>query len=261
MNVFNRLVMVVSILAWLALAFFVMVDPLQTVELTNSCVTEFRQAIFDSQYYMYFLVALGIFEFLLFILLCLELRRPRKKTVRIKTKGGGTARLEIGSVAQSLEYRIDEMAGVRRVRPRITSRGRDVAVRIELNTSPSVNIPVLTAQITDLCRDIVEGQLGVKIHGKVQINVKHEPYPRGTMPPTAPLGEEAVTVPPRAEPMAAAPSVVPEVAEPVVEIGPSMAAPAPVIEPRPLVIAPLPPNEEDTVEAGQASADEDEADW
>ena len=196
MNVLNRILMVLAILLGLFVVLFVMIRPVDAVDLVRANLDYFAQGLFDDQFFFIFLAATGALEFVLLVLFWLELRRPRRKTVRVKTKGGGTAQLGVQSVAQSLEYRIDELAGVRKVRPSITSRGRDIRVAIDLDTSPSVNIPVLTDQIMDLCHDIVERQLGVRIHGKVQINVRHEPYPRGTMPPKAPMGEKSITPPP-----------------------------------------------------------------
>jgi len=214
-NVFNRIVMVIVILALLFLVLFVMIRPLDAVAIARANLDYFEQGLFDNQFFLWFLIVLGVAEFILLVLFYLELKQRRRKTVRVKTKAGGNAQLGVQSVAESLEYRIDELAGVRQVRPRIISRGRDVEVAVDLDTSPSVNIPVLTDQITELCRDIVTRQLGVKIKGKVKINVKHEPYPKGTMPTTGPLPEKAV-VPPKTLPAAAKPV---------------QAAPAPVAEP------------------------------
>ncbi|NLG28146.1 MAG: alkaline shock response membrane anchor protein AmaP, partial [Chloroflexi bacterium] len=136
---------------------------------------------------------------LLLVLLYLEIRKTQHKAVRIQTQDGGNARLDISSVAQSVEYRVDELAGVRKVKTRITSRGKDVDVAVDLDTSPSVNIPALTDQIIAMTHEIVEGQLGIRIHGRPVINIKHEPYPRGTMPtPAQAAGTEYVNATPPA---------------------------------------------------------------
>jgi hypothetical protein len=253
MNVFNRVIVIVSILVWLAVAVVIMLLPVDAADLAVYYIGQFRQAVFGSLFYTYLMAVGGAKLLVLLILLWLEVRRPHSRTARIKIKGGGTARLEVGSVAQSLEYRIDELAGVRKVHPRIASRGRDVAVRIDLDTSPSVNIPVLTSQIIDMAHDIIEGQLGVKIHGKVEINVKHEPYPRGTMPSTGPLGEEPVTVPPGRE-LAANRATK---SEPVTAAS-AFAADDP--EPRPVAISPA--RESRTPEAkSDKSADNQTSNW
>ncbi len=200
MRVFNRVVMILSILVWIALVVYVMILPLDAVYYARTGLDYFEKRIFDDQFFYTFLASGGGLLLILLLLFWLEIRRVRRKTVRVKTKGKGNAHLGIQSVAQSLEYRIDELAGVRKVEPRITSRGRDVEVALDLDTSPSVNLPVLTDQIMRLCHDIIEGQLGIKIRGKVNINISHEPYPRGTMPSTQPLGVEPVVSPPTVAP-------------------------------------------------------------
>lgn len=190
MNTFNRIIVVLAIIVALAVVAFIMARPLEAIEIARVGLRYFEEGLFDEQFFYIFLgIGAGI-ELILLILLWLELRRRTRDSVQVDIEGGGRAKLSISSVAQSLEYRIDELPGVRRVRPRIKSRGKDLDVTIDLDTSPSVNIPVLSAKVVDLCRDILEGQLGVKIHNKVQVNVKHEPYPRGTMPSTEPFGKE-----------------------------------------------------------------------
>jgi len=199
MRVFNRIVMVIAILLGIAGALLLAFYPLETVKFVRANVDLFEESLFNDQSYLFFLIGVAVWLVVMVVLLVFELHRPRRKGVRIRTKSGANAMLGVGSVSQSLEYRIDELAGVRKVEPHITSRGKDVEVVINLDTSPSVNIPVLTDQVVELCRDIIEGQLGVKIHGKVRINVHHEPYPRGTMPPTQPTprGTEAIATQPR----------------------------------------------------------------
>jgi len=199
MNTFNRIIMVLVIMVALVVVAFIMIRPLQAVDFAKLGLRYFEEGIFEEQFFYIFLAVTGGLELILLIFLWLELRRRRRQSVQVEIEGGGRAKLGTSSVAQSLEYRIDELAGVRKVKPRIKSRGKDLDVVIDLDTSPSVNIPVLSAKVVDLCRDILEGQLGVKIHKKVQVNVKHEPYPRGTMPSTEPFGEEAVTEVPTSE--------------------------------------------------------------
>jgi hypothetical protein len=201
MNAFNRIVMVLGILIWIAAVTYVVLLPLDAVGVARIGLDLFEQSLFDDQFFTYFLIVSGVILFVLLMLLWLELRRPRRRTVRIKTQGRGNAQLDIESVIQSLEYRVDELAGVRQVRTHVRSRGKDVDVALDLDTSPSVNIPVLTDQVVSLAQDIVEGQLGLKIHGPVRVNIKHEPYPRGTMPVTTPQERDSSARPALVEPV------------------------------------------------------------
>jgi len=234
MNVLNRIIMVLIILFLVVAVGTVLLTPFNSVSVTRLNLDYMETILSDAQVLMIFRAAGAGVLLILLLLLWFELWRPRRKTVRIKTQSGGNAQLDVQSVAQSLEYRIDELPGVRQVRPRIISRGRDVEVVLDLDTSPSVNIPALTEQIVKLTNDIVEGQLGLKIRSKVRLNIRHEPYPRGTMPSTGPLGKESV-VPPVIERPAT-----PKAAEPVI---------APVSEPAPTTTA-------TPAEAGTASQEE-----
>ncbi len=234
MNVFNRIVMCILILLSLAAAVFLFATHVYGLETIGNAVNALRDALYaDPMIFYAFLAATGLWAVLMIVLFILEVRRPRRKFVRIRTKSGGKAQLGVESVMQSLEYRIDELAGVRKVHPRIISHGRDVEVIVDLDTSPSVNVPVLTDQVVDLCHSIVEEQLGVKIRGKVVVNVRHEPYPRGTMPPTGPLGEAAIATTPtltQARPRPA-PTARPAPAPTVEPVTAAPEEPAPALEP------------------------------
>jgi len=197
MRVFNRIVMVIGILVSIALALFVVLRPMDAVQIAQTNISLFDESLYNSQFQLVFIVGVAVWIALLLFLLVLELRRPRKKTVKIRTDSGANAVLGVESVMQSLEYRIDELAGVRKVVPHVRSRGKDLDVAIDLDTSPSVNIAALTDQVVALSRDIIENQLGVKMHGKVSIFVRHEPYPRGTMPAAAPAAAPVTQAQPK----------------------------------------------------------------
>lgn len=235
MNVFNRIVMVILLLGLIALSVFLLVRPLQAIAWAKANLDLFGELVFDATFWQTFTIGTLVLIAILVILLWLEIRRRRRKTVRVRTRAKSDAQLAIDSVSHSLEYRIDELAGVRKVVPKVRSYGKSVGVQLDLDTSPSVNIGLLTDQIVDMVHDIVEGQLGLKIAGKVRVNVHHEPYPKGTMPPTQPLGTEAEL----------RPTVMEAVTEPKREAvklarkskaaapAPKAEAPAPIPEPKP----------------------------
>lgn len=181
MNIFNRIVMVLLILALFALVVLLLLFPREVAVVIQTAMGNAQELLNTGQFFIIFVAICGVVLLFLLVLLWLELRHPQLKTVHIAAAKSGDAQLGIQSVAQSLENRIDELAGVRKVEARVASHNKDVEVLLNLDTSPSVNVPTLSDQIVDLTRDIVEAQLGLKIRGKVRINVRHEPYPRGTM--------------------------------------------------------------------------------
>jgi hypothetical protein len=190
MNVFNRIVVIILVLILAVAAIGLALRPLEAVALGRGVLSSLEQGIFQDQFYLIFLASCIAVVVLALIILWLEIRSPRRKSVRVKTKGAGNAQLGVESVAQSLAYRVDEIAGVREVQPHIVSHGKDLEVALDIHTSPTVNIPMVSDQIVKLCHDIIEEQLGLKLHGKVRLNITHEPFPRGTMPSVgAPVAE------------------------------------------------------------------------
>ncbi|MBC7237893.1 MAG: hypothetical protein H5T69_18780, partial [Chloroflexi bacterium] len=105
MNVFNRIVMIIGILIWLFLILFLMIRPEDAISYLRSGLQLLEENAFDPDFFYIYLGILAALELILLILLWLEIRRTRRKTVRIKTQSGSSAELQIQSVAQSLEYR------------------------------------------------------------------------------------------------------------------------------------------------------------
>ncbi|MGC9360972.1 MAG: hypothetical protein ACP5G7_11485, partial [Anaerolineae bacterium] len=123
MNVFNRIVMVILLLGLIALAVFLLVRPLQAVAWAQVNLKYFEAQVVDPAFWeIFFLGALGAIAVLV-ILLWLEVRKRRRKTVRVRTRAKSDAQLAVESVSHSLEYRIEELAGVRKVVPKVRSYG------------------------------------------------------------------------------------------------------------------------------------------
>jgi len=119
----------------------------------------------------------GAIVLLCLILLWLELRRPRKKMIRAQKTAGGEAHITVDSIAQRLEYHIDKLPDVVKVAPRILGRSRGVDIDLLLETTPDIDVPMKTEEVLQLTKEVIEQQIGLKL-GKVQIKIKHAPYPK-----------------------------------------------------------------------------------
>jgi nitrogen fixation protein FixH len=111
------------------------------------------------------------------LLLWLELRRPHGKAVRVR-KVGDEAKVTTDSIARRLEYNIDQLAEVIAVKPKITARGNGVHVRLNVETGPEIDVPAKTEEISKVAREVVEERMGLKLAGKLEIHIKHAPYPK-----------------------------------------------------------------------------------
>jgi hypothetical protein len=109
------------------------------------------------------------------LLIWLQIRRPRTRTVKVNKVSGGTAELTADSIASRLEYNIDMVRDVVRVKPFISDGRNGVKVRLELETSPEIDVPTKTEEIQQLTREIVENRMGLRLDS-VQVVMRHTPY-------------------------------------------------------------------------------------
>jgi hypothetical protein len=112
-------------------------------------------------------------------ILWLEVRRPRPKTIKVLKISGGEAELTIDSIANRLEYNIDQLADIIKVKPVISPGRKGVKVDLELETSPEIEVPMKTEEVQQLTKDIVETRMGLRLDS-VRVLIRHAPYPQPT---------------------------------------------------------------------------------
>src|SRR5437588_3285041 len=98
------------------------------------------------------------------ILLWLEMRRTARDSIRISKVSGSEAHLSTQAVAQSLIYYVDALEGVVRVKPRLQATGKVINVRLDVQTTPDVDVRAKTEQITQTTRNLIEERLGLKLN-------------------------------------------------------------------------------------------------
>jgi hypothetical protein len=175
MNLFNRVVTVLLFVVLMIAVPILMILPTQIaglaqqyLEVAASGVSVFHRAV---------LVMLGIISFIICgLVLYLEFRRPARKMVRLESATGGEVELAVESIAQRLEYRIDQLPDVVTVRPVIKPRRKSVDVELNLETTPDIDVPIKTEEVYQVAREVIEGRMGLKLN-KIKVNIKHAPYP------------------------------------------------------------------------------------
>jgi len=185
MDIFNRVLVILVLVLLIAALVWAMLQPLFFVEVLQ-VVGEGLEEIVYSNYFLYLGVA-AVSLLIALVFLWLELRRRTRKTVRVHQVSSGEVELSVASIGQSLEYFVNGLEGVIRVKPKIVSKGKAVDVILNVETRPDVNVLSKTNEICEVARDVVEGRLGLQLR-KIHANIKHAPYPRGIKPqePAAP---------------------------------------------------------------------------
>ena len=96
--------------------------------------------------------------------------------MEVQEIANGGARVAIDSIVQRLEYNIDRLQDVVSVRPQVKAKGSGVEVLVKLETAPEIDVPMKTEEIVQLTREVIEDQMGLKLHN-VQVEITHAPYP------------------------------------------------------------------------------------
>ena len=183
MNVFNRLVVILLILATIIAVAVLVIVPQQALEAVAKTTRLLHDNVASYQKTDWALMATGrvvlggAVAILGLLLLWLEVRRPRRRTIRAQKLAGGEARITIDSIAQRLAYNIDQLPDVIKVTPRISGRGQGVDIDLLLETSPEVDVPMKTGEVMEVTREVVAERMGLKL-GKVNVQIKHAPYPK-----------------------------------------------------------------------------------
>ncbi|MGQ9628340.1 MAG: hypothetical protein ACUVV0_15735 [Anaerolineae bacterium] len=169
--------------------------------------------------------ALACLLLLAFCLLLLwrEVRPERARTVKVQ-KSGGEADVSIESIARRLEHHIGGLADVFEVKPAVNRKGKGVAVELDVEISPEIDVPVKEEEIRRLTGEIIEERMGLKLN-KLTIHISYPKPGRGSiwerMPKTfgrliAPVREagEVPLIPPALEARPSEEPVSPPPAEP-----------------------------------------------
>jgi len=241
MNLFNRIVLVSLLIALLAATLLSLLVPQTVLDLVRGFLDRIEAAIpfydiLSGAYWAFLGGGLGV-VLLCLLLLWLELRRPRFRTVQVPDGEGRTLEVGVKAVTQRLQSDLEALADVNRVRPRVLSRGQKVDVVLEAEVHPAVDLPTKTAEITQLTRELIEEQIGARV-GKVRVSMQYGPAtPRILPEPELPSPAEPY-IHPEPEPVAP-PEGLPAggLAEPILPVPPPEPEGTPSDEPE---VAPEP---------------------
>lgn len=187
MDIFNR--------AMTILLFVVLMIVVPVVTIFRDTIIAFSQGLLSAaalamnNFHRLVLILVGIIAFIVCgLVLYLETRRPARKAVKLRKVSGGDVELAVESIAQRLEYRVDQLPDVVKVTPEIRPRRKAVDVELNLETTPDIDVPAKTEEVCQVAREVIEERMGLRLR-KIKVNMMHAPYPER---PEARLTEEVM---------------------------------------------------------------------
>ena len=181
MNAFNRVVVIIFLLATMVISAIFFIVPVPLLGVVIGFLERLEQTLIGMTGPTLLLRVVGGLLLALVIWVCcaallwLEVRRPRVKTIKVQKVSGGEAMLTTDSIADRLEYNIDQLADVIKVKSTISEGRKGVVVDLELETSPEIEVPMKTEEVQQLTQDIIENRMGLKLD-TVRVVIQHTPY-------------------------------------------------------------------------------------
>lgn len=184
MNAFNRLVTILFLLCTVVATAIVLAVPERVLTLSIAWLQSLEKSVpqfsANPQQWWSFLLFRALIAVLVVIiclaLLWMETRRPRSKMVKVHKADGAEVVVKADAISRSLQYHLDRLPEVIKVRPVISGRGQGVEVQLNLETTPEVDIPAKAEEVRQVVLQVVEGQMGLKLASNPKIKIDYSPY-------------------------------------------------------------------------------------
>lgn len=198
MNTFNRVVLVILLLAAMVLCSFVFVVPAQALRV----LAQQAGVVADFVARVRPVVRLGVGILLALIvdlvgilLIVLEVRRPAARSISVEQASGGEVTLSIASIAEQVKAEVNQLPEVLQVRPKVTAKGKGVVVELDAKIAAEAGVPGKAERIVETVRRVVEEKMGLKLARAPKVNIEAVRQAPGTgvaEPPTAPSEESEI---------------------------------------------------------------------
>jgi hypothetical protein len=175
MNTFNRVVLVILVLAAMVLCSLVLVLPLPTLRSISFQARNLADLL--DRVRPVALLPIGILLALIVdligvLLIILEVRRPAAKSISVEQAGGGEVTLSIASIADQLKTEISQLPGVLQARPKVSAKRKGVVVELDAKIAAETGVPDKAERIVEAMRRVVEQKMGLKLVRPPKVNIE-----------------------------------------------------------------------------------------
>jgi hypothetical protein len=211
-NIFNRIMMVLAILVVFVVGTIGLVVPEQSLAVIKAVVDATLHTLgrirpeFILPFRALLILCAVLLDLLLIGVLVSEVRGPARRSIPVQKISGGTVSVTIESLAERLQYHLDQLADVISVKAKITPRGKSVDLELDIQTGADVNVPEKAEQVLEVARQVIEDKMGLKLARQPRVYIHAVPYPGVVARPLS--GPPAATpkLPPSPPPATAGPS-------------------------------------------------------
>jgi len=195
MNTFNRVVLVILLLAAMVLCSFVFVVPVQALRVLAQQaggVADFFARVRPAVRLVVGILLALVVDLVGILLIVLEVRRPAARSISVEQASGGEVTLSIASIADQVKAEVNQLPEVLQARPKVTAKRKGVVVELDAKIAAEAGVPGKAERIVETVRRVVEEKMGLKLARAPKVNieaVRQAPRTRVAEPPTAPSEE------------------------------------------------------------------------
>lgn len=200
MNVLNRIWVIVDLLLAMVLCTVLLIFPHTLLPTIGAWLIEVGQGLNQLDPWLRFgfgVLLAVLLNTLALIWIVLELRKP-KRYLKVETLEGATVKVLAESVALQIQYRLDPLPGVIRVKSAVGVKQGRVKAHAEVNVPLGVDVLDTAQRCVEAVRAAVTEDLGLALAEDPVVHVNVINVPRDTQRPVAPPPPPpAPPVPPR----------------------------------------------------------------
>jgi hypothetical protein len=182
-NAFNRIMMLLVILLAFVVLTISLAAPFETLTVGKAVADNALRTLgrirpeFILPFRALLILCAILFDMLLIGLVILEVRGPARRTIRVQKVDGGIVAVTTEALVERLQYHLDQLADVISVKVKVTPRGGNVDLSLDVRTGADVNVPEKAGQVLEVARQVVEDKMGVKLARKPHVYIHATPYP------------------------------------------------------------------------------------
>lgn len=206
MNTVNRVVIVVLLLTLMALLTTVFVLPHIVLTNVGGWMVEWGK-FFGGMSAQWLRLTLGlllsfIVDALIAFLIFLEVRRTRKRFIRVQQVTGGMATISTESIVQQLQHSLDPIMDVIKVAPSVNAKRDKVQAIVDVEVGVNANVPRMATELMDVVHKVLTENLGLQVYGQPEVRIKVAAAPAtGKSKPAPAIPEPAPTLTPLVPPL------------------------------------------------------------
>jgi hypothetical protein len=175
MNLFNRIVVILLLIVSIPVLTIVLAVPQNVLVNAGDQMMSFGYSVNNIQPSWLrlaggILIAL-IWDALAIFLLIREIKPGRKRYISVKEISGGMAQINPDSIVQQLDYAIDPLPGIIKVKPKVTAKRDKVRAEVDVTVRATTDVPKLATDLVEVIRQVLSKELGLQVAGDPQVRI------------------------------------------------------------------------------------------